>query len=92
MREVLEGQGTLRQSGPSPVEWQVQYRFVIHTNLVPRPGFPPAVGKSHTDGSVSAVNGDFLPEGYFQLTAQDGEIMRIQNVGFATWKILSPMA
>jgi hypothetical protein len=50
------------------------------------------VGKSHTDGSVSAVNGDFLPEGYFQLTAQDGEIMRIQNVGFATWKILSPMA
>jgi hypothetical protein len=50
------------------------------------------MGKSHTEGTVTAVNGDSLPEGYFQLTTQDGEIMRVQSHGFGAWHILSPMA
>jgi hypothetical protein len=92
MREVLDGKGTLRQVGPPPAESQVQYRFIIDTPLVARAGFPPAMGKSQSEGTVTAINGDFLPQDYFQLIAKDGEIMRVQNVGFGTWKILSPMA
>jgi hypothetical protein len=92
MTEVLEGKGTLCQEVQPPAEWEVRYHFVITTNLVTRPGFPPAVGKSHSEGTVTAINGDFLPAGYFELTAQDGEILRVQSHGFGPWMILSPMA
>jgi hypothetical protein len=48
--------------------------------------------KSHTEGTVTAINGDALPTGYFQLTAQDGEILRVQSHGFGPWMLLSPVA
>src|SRR5258706_13987062 len=91
MREVLEGKGTLRTTAGTPEGWPVQYRFVIDTNVVTRPGFPPAVGKSKSEGMVTAINGDSIPAGYYQLTAQDGEIIRVQSYGFGAWYILSPM-
>jgi hypothetical protein len=93
MRQVLEGEGTLRTTTGTPAEWQVQYRFVIDTNLVIRPGFKPAIGKSHPQGTVTAINGDSLPEGYYQLTAtHDGEIMRVQSHGSGAWYMLGPIA
>jgi hypothetical protein len=50
------------------------------------------VGKSKSEGMVTAINGDSIPAGYYQLTAQDGEIIRVQSYGFGAWYILSPMA
>ena len=44
-----------------PAERQVEYRFVIDTNLVTRPGFPPAIGKSRSEGKVIAIDGSSLP-------------------------------
>lgn len=92
MREVLEGKGTLRTTTGTPQEWPVQYRFVIETNVVTRPGFPPAVGKSKSEGIVTAINGGSIPTGYYQLTAHDGEVIRVQSHGVGAWNILSPIA
>lgn len=92
MREVLEGKGTLRTTTGTPQEWLVQYRFVIDTNVVTRPGFPPALGKSKSEGKVTAINGDSIPAAYYQLTADNGEIIRVQSHGFGMWYILAPIA
>ncbi|WP_433968070.1 hypothetical protein [Tunturiibacter gelidiferens] len=90
--DVIEGKGTLRTTSGEAKEWAVTYRFIVHTNIIQRPGFPPAVGKSRSEGAISAVDGDAIPAGYFQLTAQDGESLRVQSHGFGLWYILSPMA
>ena len=92
MREVIEGKGTLHTTSGTSAEWPVEYRFVIETNMVNRPGFPPAMGKSRSEGTVTAINGDAIPAGYYQLISEDREIIRVQSHGFGPWNILAPIA
>jgi hypothetical protein len=87
MRQTLEGEGTLRTATGTPAEWQVQYRFVIDTDVIVRRGFEPAIEKSNSPGTVTALNGDSLPEGNYELTAQD-EIIRVQSHGLGVWYML----
>ena len=88
MIETLEGNGTLRRQSP-PAQWAVKYSFQITTRIVTRAGFPPAMGKSHSSGTVDALNGEAIPQGEYQLEASDGEFLRVTNLG-VTWAILAP--
>ena len=89
MTQTLEGTGTLRKHSPS-AQWTVKYRFQITTRIVTKAGFPPAMGKSHSSGTVEAANGETIPLGEYQLEASDGEILRVTNLGI-TWAILAPL-
>ena len=89
MNERIEGKGLLRSIRPPIVEFDVVYQFDIVTAVVRRPGFPPVAGHSHSKGTVRAVNGQFIPEGIHQLEAEDGETLRVTNVGLGEWCILS---
>ena len=90
MLETLEGTGTLRQPDHPAEQWRVRYRFEIHTRVVERPGFPPIAAESSGRGIVTAIDNASIPEGVYWLKAEDGEEIRVQNLGFAGWAILSP--
>jgi hypothetical protein len=45
--------------------------------------------KRDSTGSVNAIDGKIIPEGEYQLHAEDGEILRVQNTGFGEWVILA---
>lgn len=82
MTEALEGRGTLRQAVP-PAQWSVEYGFEATTNLGTSGGF-----RLHHSGTVNALNGETIPLGGYQLEAQDGKILRVENLG-VKWIILA---
>jgi hypothetical protein len=41
-------------------------------------------------GSVVALDGQDIPDGYYQLTAEDGEMLRMKNMS-GQWVILAPV-
>jgi hypothetical protein len=90
--DEIKGTGTLRTTSGTPAEWKVTYQFAFQANIVKRPGFPHVAAKIDNEGKVTAPNGDFIPEGLFRLTAEDGEILDVQNVGLGTWTIFSSIA
>ena len=90
MHEELEGTGTLRRIELPPAEWRVRYRFDIETKVVERPGFPRVEAHSSSRGTVIAMSGEDIPVGIYQLTAENGETLRVKNVGI-TWAILAPV-
>lgn len=91
MPEELEGKGTLRRLEPPTAEWQVEYRFAIAMAIRQRTGFPRIGARLYSSGTVSASDGKVIPEGYYELTAQDGEILRVKNLGIGQWTILAPL-
>lgn len=92
MHEMKEGEGSLTSLTSSEVSCRVTFRFDIVHNVVRRPGFPVAVGRSDNRGFVQTLDGTVLPEGTYQLEADDGEILRVQNAGSNIWVIVSPQA
>jgi hypothetical protein len=90
MHERLEGQGRLESSQQPEKVYEVVYQFDIVTDVVERPGFPPVVGNSHSRGTIRSVDGEPIPEGYYQLHASDGEIIRVKHLTLGTWVILAP--
>ena len=89
MVETLEGEGILTSLETPSHGWKVKYRFSITTNTVRTPGFPPVASRSSSMGTVVALNGQSIPDGYYQLTAEDGEILRVKNI-MGQWVILAP--
>jgi hypothetical protein len=88
MIEVLNGTGILRTLVPPPTEWHVRYNFDIRTDIIQRPGFPSVHGHSEGRGTVADIDGELIPQGTFELTAEDGEILRVKNLGIV-WAIIS---
>jgi hypothetical protein len=82
MTEKLEGRGTLRQAAP-PAQWSVEYRFEATTNLGTSGGF-----RIRHSGIVNALNGETIQLGEYQLEAQDGKTLRVENLG-VKWIILA---
>jgi hypothetical protein len=91
MNETLRGTGKLSSLGTPPKEWTVRYNFSIVTRVVERPGFPRVAAHSSSNGKVSDTNDEVIPQGVFQLEAEDGEILRVKNLGFGTWVIVAPL-
>jgi hypothetical protein len=89
MIETLEGEGILASIETPSHGWKVKYHFSITTETVRTPGFPPVASHSNSRGSVVALNGQSIPDGYYQLTAEDGEILRVKNMT-GQWVILAP--
>lgn len=87
MDEQLSGTGTIQREDRAQVP--VTYSFKIHTNVVRKPGFPAVPGKRDGRGTVSAVSGELLPEGVYQLRTSDGAQLRVQKLG-SVWHILAP--
>jgi hypothetical protein len=90
MLETLEGTGMLRQPDHPAEQWRVRYRFDIRTRVVELPGHPAIGAKRSARGTVTSLDNVSTPEGVYRLTAEDGEELRVQNLGLAGWAILSP--
>ncbi len=89
MLETIEGQGRLETVDPPEKVWLVTYRFDITTNIVRKPGIAAiAVGKSDSRGTVTSVDDKPIPVGTYMLRANDGTVMRVENLG-DTWTLLS---
>ena len=86
MNDRIEGQGRLETIEPPEKVWQVKYRFDTTTNVVRRSGFPAVAGRS--TGTIQSLDGKQIPEGEYHLHADDGEIIRVQNLGLGEWTIL----
>lgn len=88
MRETLEGRGQL-EAWVNPVQkHEVDYHFEITTDIVERPGFPKVAARKHAHGTVISTVGKSFAEGEYRLFAQDGEILKVKNLGLA-WTILA---
>jgi hypothetical protein len=57
--------------------------------LFPKPGFPNVEASSSSLGTVVSLDGKIIPEGYYQLYADDGEILGVKNLGLNQWTILA---
>jgi|HubBroStandDraft_5_1064220.scaffolds.fasta_scaffold73785_2 hypothetical protein len=90
MHETKEGEGTLKTLTPPQMSYRVAFRFEIFHKVFRKPGFPTVSAQSDSRGTVRALNGTPLPEGVYQLDADDAEILRVSNVGLGIWVILSP--
>jgi hypothetical protein len=89
MQETMEGQGRLETIAPPEKVWQVSYRFDITMNMVRNPGFSAGAGRSDNLGAVLSFDGKPIPEGEYTLHTDDGEIVRLRNLGLDEWAILA---
>jgi len=89
MRERLEGQGEIESWDHPQTRLAVTYVFDITSDVVERPGFPRVVASRHSTGQVRALKGESIAEGFYQLFASDGEILKIKNLGLGKWVILA---
>jgi hypothetical protein len=89
MLEVIEGQGRLKTTSPPESVWDVRYRFEITSDVVRKPGFPTVTAKRDSTGWVRSLDGRAIPEGTYELQAQDGEILRVENASLGEWGIVA---
>jgi hypothetical protein len=88
LHEILQGRGHLRPwEGPSEA-CSVEYRFDVFTRVVQSPGLPPLAGNMSGAGEIRASDGSPIPEGVYQLVADDGETLRVKKLG-SQWVVLS---
>jgi hypothetical protein len=87
--ETVKGKGLLLSYENPTKEYQVEYEFNIHTRIVERDGFSGVAADKTSSGGVRRLDGEPIAEGYYQLHAADGEIMRVKNLGFGGWVILN---
>ena len=90
MVETLEGEGILTSLENPEHGWRVNYNFSITTETVTvtTPGFPPVGSHLKARGTVVSLNGQAIPDGTYQLDAEDGEILRVKNMG-GLWAIIA---
>jgi hypothetical protein len=89
MEEQLRGTGMLRTTVRPARQWNVGYEFFILTSVVSKSGLPPVKVVRSARGTVWALNNEEVPLGTYELTAEGGETLRVQNIGVA-WSIISP--
>jgi hypothetical protein len=90
MLEHKSGIGRLVSRQGDGREWKVKFDFAIYTRIIERPGFPRVAAKSNSNGKLYALSGEALPEGEYDLYCDDGEIMRVCNLGLGEWAMLAP--
>jgi len=88
LHDTLKGKGRLVSGDKPPTEYQVEYEFHILTRIVERPGLPRVASQRSSTGVVRSTDGKAIPEGYYRLYAEDGEVLRVKNLG-TTWAILA---
>ena len=86
--EALKGKGRLVSNETPPADYQVEYEFRILTTIEERPGSPQGARKKASRGQVSALDGRSIPSGKYQLQAEGGAIIQVQNWG-TVWTILA---
>jgi len=84
----VNGEGRLVSLQWPRREWRVAFRFQIQTTTINRPGFPQVAALGETTGRVEDLAGDLLPEGDYDLYADDGTVLRVSNVGMNEWAIV----
>jgi hypothetical protein len=89
MEERLRGTGMLRHVTDSAIGWDVGYEFTIRRGIIQQAGFPTVVAQSSSHGSVWSLSGDAIRRGYYELTTEDGETLRVKNLG-VDWAIIAP--
>lgn len=88
MLHSFDGEGRLVSLQLSRREWRVAFRFQIQTTTIHRPGSPQVAAAGETTGRVEDLAGDFLPEGDYDLYADDGTVLRVSNVGMNEWTVV----
>ena len=88
--ETLEGTGKLRRIGIPPLAFDVTYHLDIITSVIAHPGIPAMVrGRSRSQGTITSVTNEFIPGGEYDLETEDGETLRVKNLGVNHWHILA---
>jgi hypothetical protein len=82
---VFAATGSLQSEGGEAKP--VKYSFVIQQTTVTRPDRPPASGPAGSRGTVSSLDGSYFSEGLYLLTLNDGQRVRVQNLG-GEWRVL----
>ena len=88
LHETLKGKGRLVSHEKPPADCQVEYEFHILATIEERPGLPQVAPKKISRGQVLALDGRSIPSGKYQLQAEGGEIIQVQNWG-TVWTILA---
>ena len=87
--EILEGTGKLRSNGTPPLEFDVTYRFDITMSVVTHVGMAGmASGRRKSQGVITSVTNEFIPGGHYQLETENGETLRVNNLGINHWHII----
>ena len=89
MHERLEGRGQLENWERPEKKIPVEYVFDVTTDILARPGFPPVATRRRSEGRIQTLAGESITKGYYRLFAQDGEILKVQNIGLDHWAILA---
>lgn len=88
MLRSVDGEGRLVSLQRPAREWRVAFRFQIEATAVNRPGFPQVGSPGGNTGRVEDLAGDVLPEGDYDLHADDGSVLRVSNFGMGEWTIV----
>jgi len=88
VHELREGKGRLKTIEPPQREFDVRFRFNIYTEIT-IPGSHGVGARFRSDGTVESIDGRDIPVGTYQLEADDGEILRVKNVGLNGWVIVA---
>jgi hypothetical protein len=67
----------------------VKFSFVVMRPVVMSPRLPPAQAPSTRRGTVLALDGTPLAEGFYRLTLPDGHRVQVEKLDFE-WHILAP--
>ena len=84
--QQLEGEGVLIDSQGR--ETAVRYSFDIHRETVPLPGGPSAIGRSHSQGTITGPAAARFPDGQYRLRTADGQVLRVQRL-LPEWRLLA---
>jgi hypothetical protein len=87
LHDTILGEGQLEDWDHPAQKIQVAYKFEI-TEVLAAARFPSVATRRHSTGTISALNGEPVLEGYYRLYAHDGEILKVKNLGFS-WVILA---
>jgi hypothetical protein len=88
IHETLKGNGRLVSRESPSLEHEVEYEFHISARIVKTGGLPEVAADFSSRGRVRPLDGAPLALGEYTLHAEDGEILRVKNVG-AAWVILA---
>jgi hypothetical protein len=86
--EILEGSGQLERWDRPEKRHPVRYRFTTTSEILEKPGFPRVVVARHSSGDIVSDVGEHFPEGEYRLFAEDGEVLKVKNLGIV-WAILA---
>jgi hypothetical protein len=69
----IEGRGHLRSLTLPNTVYDVHYAFTTVQHMVRRSGLPSALGHADSSGIVHSLDGQFIPDGVFELEMATGK-------------------